>query len=240
MLASLPREVSVADPLTGEPHTVRLTRDAVLGALRGPLYAPALAAGLPYAVQQAARGRFEALLGLNNLLGARGPNRLAEGMHLSVVCAEDLPRKPGGALPAGADFGQTFAQQYAQTCAYWPRGEVPAEFYTVPTSRTPVLVLSGGLDPVTPPRHGARVAQALGETALHVVVPNAGHGLMGLGCLRDLVYRFIDAHEDAQALALDTTCASDIPRPPAFVPVQPVPGTSGAGAAVLQPSGSRS
>ena len=234
MLASLPREVSLADPLTGELHTVRLTRDAALGALRGSLYAPALAAGLPYAVQQAARGRFEALLGLSNLVGARGPNRLAEGMHLSVVCAEDLSGRPGAALPAGVNFGQTLAQQYTQTCAYWPRGEVPAAFYIVPASRTPVLVLSGGLDPVTPPRHGARVAQALGNKALHVVVPNAGHGLMGLGCLRDLVYRFIDAPEDAQALALDTTCASAIPRPPAFVPVQPVSGTS-----VLKPSGSR-
>jgi pimeloyl-ACP methyl ester carboxylesterase len=231
ILASLPREVSLADPLTGESHTVRLTRDAVLGALRGPLYAPALAAGLPYAVQQAARGRLEALMGLSNLLGARGPNLVAEGMHLSVVCTEDLSGKPWAAPPAGADFGQTFAQQYAQTCAYWPRGEVTSEFYTVPTSHTPVLVLSGGLDPVTPPRHGARVARALGDKALHVVVPNAGHGLMGLGCLRDLVYRFIDAPEDAQALALDTTCASAIPRPPAFVQVQ--------GAAVLQPSGSR-
>ena len=221
MLAGLPREVLLADPLTGEPHTVRLSRDAVLGALRGPLYAPALAAGLPFAVQQAARGRFEPLLGLSSLLGARGPNRLAEGMHLSVVCAEDLPRPPGAAVPAGADFGQTFAQQYAQTCAYWPRGAVPTEFYTVPASRSPVLVLSGALDPVTPPRHGARVAQALGAQATHVVVPNAGHGVMGLGCLRDLVFRFIDAPDDVQALALNTTCASAMPRPPAFVPVQP-------------------
>ena len=105
---------------------------------------------------------------------------------------------------------------------------MPAEFYTVPNSRSPVLVLSGGLDPVTPPRHGARVVQALGDQALHVVVPNAGHGLMGLGCLRDLVYRFVDAPEDAQALAVDTTCASAIPRPPAFVPVQPGAGASGA------------
>jgi pimeloyl-ACP methyl ester carboxylesterase len=234
VLAGLPRRVSLADPLTGEPQTVQLTRDTVLGALRAPLYAPALAAGLPYAVQQAARGRFDALLGLSSLLGGRGPHRLAEGMHFSVVCAEDLSGRAGAALPAGADFGQTFAQQYAQTCAYWPRGGVAAAFYTVPASRSPVLVLSGSLDPVTPPRHGARVAQALGEKALHVVVPNAGHGVMNLGCMRDMLYRFIDAPTAAQALALDTTCARAIPRPPAFVPVQPVPG-----APVLNPSGSR-
>jgi pimeloyl-ACP methyl ester carboxylesterase len=229
VLAGLPRTVSLADPLTGDLQTVPLTRDTVLSALRSPLYAPALAAGLPYAVQQAARGRFEALLGLSSLTGARGSQRLAEGLHFSVVCAEDLPSKAVAAVPAGADFGLALAQQYAQTCAYWPRGEVPAAFYTLPVSRSPVLLLSGGLDPVTPPRHGARVARALGAQATHVVVPQAGHGVMNLGCLRDLLFRFIEAPSDAQALALDTSCAHAVPRPPAFVPVQPVPVNRGVG-----------
>ena len=44
-----------------------------------------------------------------------------------------------------------------------PRGVVPAAFYSVPTSATPVLLLSGGLDPATPPRHGERVARAIGH-----------------------------------------------------------------------------
>jgi hypothetical protein len=30
--------------------------------------------------------------------------------------------------------------------------------------------------------------------------------------------RFIDAAEDAAALALDTNCLAAIPRPPAFIP----------------------
>jgi pimeloyl-ACP methyl ester carboxylesterase len=48
---------------------------------------------------------------------------------------------------------------------------VPADFYRVPASPVPVLLLSGAIDPVTPPRHGQRVAQALGGNARHVVVP---------------------------------------------------------------------
>ncbi len=218
LLAGLPREVALTDPLSGEVQRAVMTRQLLLDAVRGPLYAPALAAALPYAVQQGARGRFEALLGLSTMLGARGPNRLAEGMHFSVVCAEDRARMEG-ATPSGGDFGQAFAQQYLQACSYWPRGEVPAAFYTLPTRATPVLLLSGGLDPVTPPRHGARVARALGASARHVVVPNAGHGVMNLGCMHDVLFRFIDASDDAAALAVDAGCASAVPRPPAFVPV---------------------
>ncbi|MFZ4480209.1 MAG: alpha/beta hydrolase [Rhodoferax sp.] len=221
LLASLPREVPVADPLSGEVQRVLLTRQSLLDGVRGPLYAPALAAALPYALQQAAQGRFEALLGLGTMLEQRGPRRMAEGMHFSVLCAEDLPRM-NAETPGGADFGQAFSQQYLRTCGYWPRGAVPAAFYTVPPTAAPALLLSGGVDPVTPPRHGARVAKALGASARHVVVPNAGHGVLSLGCMHELLFRFVDAPEDAAALALDTGCASAIPRPPAFVPVHAV------------------
>jgi pimeloyl-ACP methyl ester carboxylesterase len=110
---------------------------------------------------------------------------------------------------------------YRQVCAKWPRGKVPAEFHSLPASKAAVLLLSGGLDPATPPRHGARVAQALGPLARHVVVANAGHGVMALPCVRELVFRFIDAVDDRDAVALEAGCAADVPRPPAFLPVSP-------------------
>jgi hypothetical protein len=82
-----------------------------------------------------------------------------------------------------------------------------------------VLLLSGGIDPATPPRHGARVAQALGPKARHVVVPQAGHGVMSLGCMPEVMQRFFDASDDAAALAVDARCVQSIPRPPVFRPV---------------------
>jgi hypothetical protein len=82
-----------------------------------------------------------------------------------------------------------------------------------------VLIMSGGLDPVTPPRHGERVARALGANALHVVVPHAGHGVMSISCMRDVLYRFIDAEEDDEALAVDASCARNVPRPLAYQPL---------------------
>ena len=216
---SLPRSATLPDALTGEPEPIEITREVLLGALRGPLYVPALAAALPAAIDAAAAGRYEPLVGLAALLSSRKGATWAMGMHFSVVCAEDLPRLASTGDAPGADFGRDFARLYERVCADWPRGEVSTAFYAVPPSRSPVLLLSGGLDPATPPRHAARVAAALGPKALAVVVPNAGHGVMGLGCMREVVFRFVDAADDAGAAAVDAGCATRIPRPPAFRPV---------------------
>ncbi len=219
LLLSLPRTVTVSHPLTGQPETFTLTRQMLLAAVRGPLYAPSLAAALPVAISDAAQGRFNALAGLNGMLASRRGGGLFAGMHFSVVCAEDAPRLPLSAEAIGRDFGDESARFYRRVCDAWPRGEVPAAFYRVTESPAPVLLMSGGLDPVTPPRHGERMAQALGPKARHAVVPNAGHGVMQLGCMRDVLHRFIDADSEAEALAVDASCAVGIPRPLAFEPV---------------------
>lgn len=219
LLASLPRQVSVRHPLTGRRETVTAGRELVLALLRAPLYSPALAAALPYALAEAARGRFEALVGLASALSSARSGRVAEGMHFSVVCSEDLPRlAPGVDVPA-ADFGDSFAVQYTRVCADWPRGDVPAAFYTLPPAPAATLLLSGGADPATPPRHGQRVAAALGAKARHVVVAQAGHGVMALPCIRDVLFRFIDAATDEAALKVDADCARSLPRPAPFAPM---------------------
>ncbi|MFT3954223.1 MAG: alpha/beta hydrolase [Piscinibacter sp.] len=221
LLGSLPRVVAVADPLSGRPESFTLSRELLLGAVRAPLYVPTLSAALPAAIAAAAEGRFEPLAALAGVLSRRGGPRLYTGMHFAVICAEDAPRIAGAASAPARDFGNGLAPLYEQACAGWPRAAVPEAFYRVGTAAAPVLLLAGGIDPATPPRHAKRVAEALGAKARLVLVPNAGHGLLGSGCVPDLLYRFIDAADDAQALALDAACITGIPRPPAFVP--PVP-----------------
>lgn len=227
--ASLPRPVTVVHPLTGRDESLLLDLPLLEGLVRAPLYAPVLAAALPQALADAAAGRFTPLLGLALALGggARGGS-LAQGLHHAVVCNEDLPRVPAAdAAPSTASaasmatapradpaFGATALARYHQACAGWPRAEVPASFYQVPPSPQPVLLLSGARDPATPPRHGQRVAQALGAQARHVVVPNAGHGVLGLACVRDLVFRFVD--DAAAPASIDTRCLQSLPSPPSF------------------------
>ena len=228
VLQNLPLQVLLPHPLTGRPEPVRLQRETVLGMLRAPLYAPALAAGLPAAVAEAAAGRWAPLAALASAVGGAGGG-LATGLHFSVVCAEDLgpnappadPADGAAALDSENVFGASFAQLYRQVCADWQRGAVAPAFYNMPPATAPVWLLSGGLDPVTPPRHGQRAALALGARARHSVVDNAGHGVTGLGCVRDAVARFISTDDDQASLGVAATgadCAATVPRARVFVP----------------------
>ena len=226
LLQGLPRAVSVNHPVTGLPERFTLTRDMLLRGIRTPLYVPTLAAALPAAITAAAsQGRFEGVMGLAGAMGSRKAMRVAMGMHFSVVCAEDVPRLTAATDKPGADFGGADASFYTQACQNWPKGDVPPAFYTVGPTRSPVLLLSGGADPATPPRHGERMAQALGaqnkSLVQHVVVPQAGHGVAAVGCMNEILFRFIDAKQDSTALPQDASCATRIPRPTVFVPPQP-------------------
>lgn len=215
--ASLPREWTVRHPVTGEAEPQTVTAEVLDTVLRGPLYSPVLASALPQAMDEATQGRLEPLAGLAHAAsGRRGGTGVAMGMHFSVVCAEDAPRLPP---PAGQE--DPLLRRYRDVCADWPRGSVPAAFYTLPPAPVPVLLLSGGLDPATPPRHGERVAAALGPRARHVVVPNAGHGVAMLPCMRDVLYRFVDTADEAAALdrvSADAACAVQVPAPLPFAP----------------------
>ncbi len=217
LLASLPRSVTLADPRSGRPLTVMLTRERLLSAVRAPLYAPALAAALPAALAAARDGRYEPLAALAGALAPRRTGRLAAGMHFSVLCSEDLPPAGVAAEAPARDFGRGLAPLYERACADWPRGALPPGYARIASSASPVLLLSGGLDPVTPPRHAERVAAALGPQARHVVAPNAGHGVLTGGCGAELLFRFIDAADDAAALAPELRCVGAMPRPPAYL-----------------------
>jgi pimeloyl-ACP methyl ester carboxylesterase len=229
LLAALPQPVSLPHPISGRQEVVTMQRSSLLALVRAPLYVPVLASALPAAIAEAHAGRWAPLATLASALGGGRAGRVYTGMHLSVVCAEDLgaaappidPADAAAAAAPGNDFGDTFARHYREACADWPRGSVSPAFYTLPErapDAAPVWLLSGGLDPVTPPRHGERVARALGPRARHIVVSNAGHGVANLGCVRDAVQRFITTDDDAAALALDADCAAAVPRPLAFVP----------------------
>ena len=221
LLDRLPVTVNLPQPVSGRPEPVTLDRDTVLGLLRAPLYQPALAAALPAVLAEAAAGRWAPLLALANPLGGTAASAIASGQHHAVVCNEDLgPQVPGADAAAGAAstvFGDSLLRQYRQACAGWPRATLDPAFYRVPRAAAPTWLLSGGLDPVTPPHHAERVALALGPLARHTVVANAGHGVTALGCLADAVARFI-TDDDVAKLPTGADCAKAVPRPLVWQP----------------------
>lgn len=217
--------VEATHPLTGEIETLLLDRTVLAGVLRAPLYAPPLAAVLPYALAQAGRGDYDPLFALTAALAGRVGDNFAELMHFAVVCAEDLPRVDAAARAEAARtrFGSGFIDLYARACRQLPVRAVPAEFYAPPPAaqiaQVPVLLLSGAADPVTPPRHGEAVKATL-PRALHLVAPHLGHGITHHGCAPDLVARFV---RQASFDGIDDACLQAIPAPPAFQPITVAP-----------------
>jgi pimeloyl-ACP methyl ester carboxylesterase len=76
-----------------------------------------------------------------------------------------------------------------------------------------VLLLSGELDPVTPPRYGEAVARHL-PNGRHLVLRGQGHSVMATGCVPRLVARFVDT---ADARSLDAGCLDRLAAPPPFL-----------------------
>ena len=216
-LARHPEQVSITDPVTGEQDSIRVTESVFLSGLFRPLYLPELASVLPFGITMAAAGDFNALLAQNLELAQDVSDNLSVGMHLSVLCSEDIPRITQEDLDqAGKSFfGRALVDDFIRACKWWPRGEVPSDYYEPVRSDAPVLILSGGVDPATPSRHAEEVAAML-PNSRQFVAPNLAHGVSLHGCAPRLIERFIRAGSAAQ---VDGSCLARIPRPLFLLPV---------------------
>jgi len=208
-----PRTVTFTDPKTGATATDTLTADGVRAVARLFAYQPETAAILPLVLHEAAQGRPQALVAHGRLMLSALSAQIAHGMQLSVMCTEDAPFLKPDPDDTGTVLGPIFVEAILAQCASWPRGALPEDFHRPVVSDRPVLILSGELDPVTPPRYGDQVLKEL-RRARHLVVPNVGHIAMMRGCMPRLAAQFIDTLDPQ---ALDATCLDRMPAVPAFV-----------------------
>ena len=95
----------------------------------------------------------------------------------------------------------------------WPKGELAPGFGEPVTSDKPVLLLSGELDPVTPPAWADDAKKTLSHSA-HFTVPGVGHGASAVGCVPKLISDFLDK---GAVEGLDGACVAKQKRPPFFV-----------------------
>jgi pimeloyl-ACP methyl ester carboxylesterase len=216
-LSGRPIRAAIQNPRTGERDVISVTENVFLSGLFRPLYVAELASLLPLGVSSAAGGDFNPLLAQNLEFADDISENLAVGMHLSVLCAEDIPRITPADV-AGAThsfFGRALVDDFVRACAKWPRGNIPADFYEPVRSAVPTLILSGGIDPATPPRHGEEVAKTLSNVK-HFVAPQIGHGVSLHGCAPRLIESFV---RKANPQTLDGRCLERIPRPLFVLPL---------------------
>lgn len=214
-LENEPIRATLTHPVSGAREDVTLDRQHFLGALRGLLYTPDLSALLPLALDRAIKGDLSAFLALATELQDGFDRSMATGMFLSVVCSEDVPfyrREDVVRESAATLFGAKDALEMMDGCARWPRADVPRSFRDPVESDVPVLLLSGDLDPVTPPSWAEDAKKTLRRSA-SVVFTGTAHTAATSACARRIAARFVDSGSERD---LDTACASKIARPPFF------------------------
>jgi len=180
----------VHDPVTGEKTLLTLTRAKFYGAIRMALYQTNVRALVPHAIHQAAKGNYQPLLGLYALTtdGAG----MAMGMHASVVCGEDIHRiTPAMREQAKTSYvGKTMLDSLEASCSVWKVPPVDASFSEPIKSDIPTLLLSGEIDPATPPSWGELAMEKL-TNAKHFVAPYATHGVAYQSCANNLVAELV-------------------------------------------------
>ena len=211
-LRQKPEQVAYHDPVTNDMREGQLTAEAVAGVVRLHAYAPQMFAMLPMLLAAAEEGRYETLMAQARMVEQLVGEQISIPLQLSVSCAEDEPWLQ--ARPADRDtlIGTAFVDMTHAQCSVWPRGSAPADFHAPVKAAQPVLMLSGELDPVTPPRYGAEVGKTLPQSR-HLVLRGQGHSVMGIGCTPKLIGQFI---ERADAKQLDASCLDQLMYVPPF------------------------
>ncbi len=194
------------------PRTARRTQMTLLPSrflqtVRAALYAGDSRSRLPFLIDSADQGNWRPfmaqMIGASDI-SADGP---AIGLMLSVTCAEDIPQltpaliadEEGNSFLAGSEI-----KLVSRWCRFIDVPKAPRQAATL--IQAPVLLLSGSLDPVTPPRRAESALKHMAR-AQHFVVENAGHGISQLGCAPRLLREFLDRPEQA----LDGKCLKEIP-----------------------------
>jgi pimeloyl-ACP methyl ester carboxylesterase len=210
-LEKSPAQFDLRNPISGTTQPVTLSRGMFIANLRPLLYIPALAAQFPSMIHHVFKndwtGYGAAILNLN----VQFERILARGMSFSVICAEDVPNITETEIKnetQGTALGDFQVRLYQKACQEWPRGSTPKDFFAAIHSDVPVLLISGVLDPATPPEMAQHAAADLPHSRL-VAIQEGTHGT-GSPCIDGLIAKFV---VQGSVDGLDPTCTNDIHLP---------------------------
>lgn len=218
-LNTSPISISLQDPETGQRAAARLDGDTLVEVLFQAFYLPNSYAYFPKLVANLEAGDYAFVEGIWPLIAFN--RSISEGMYFSVICAEDAEFDPAelaldGVRPYFAENADEELRSYSDACEIWKVTQLPPEVNDPVSGDTPVLLLSGHYDPITPPDF-AEVASASLPNDTHVIDPTGSHGV-AFGepdlCMESILDQFLDAPE----LTPDTTCLSEI-EPQEFAPI---------------------
>ncbi|WP_158224626.1 alpha/beta hydrolase [Agaribacterium haliotis] len=203
-------QLQLEDLNTGLNQHRDFSHEQLVGMIRLSLYSDESMALLPLLLYQASNGNVAPLArtawSYQDSLG----EAINLGMHNAVVCSEDYPfyRQQDIDIPdlERSYMGPMLHRALVKMCERWPQGPVDDDFKQLVSSDKPVLLISGELDPITPPAYAERAKEKL-TNARHVVLPGQGHSASIIACAPDLVAEFVNR---ASAEALPIGCVIEL------------------------------
>jgi pimeloyl-ACP methyl ester carboxylesterase len=212
-VADGPLQLAISNPRTAAPLTVTMNSRRFLMTVHNILYAALDGRRLPFLIHSAHQGRWEPFIARSNAASDfSADGKLSPLLYLAVTCPEDLARLTPELYSEDAKGSFLGAPQTGRLLQLCRLLKLPA---ASPASdaviEAPALMLSGGLDPVTPPRRAIAAGKTM-SAAQHMVVQSAGHGVSSLGCVPRLLREFVDT----PTKTVDATCLTKLPAP-AFV-----------------------
>jgi pimeloyl-ACP methyl ester carboxylesterase len=188
--------MTIDDPDSGLPLKIEFNRNMLNASLRFLSYSAAQASLLPALIHGASQGAFAPLAAQTIMTARQVGDQLASGMQNTVICSEDVPFFAAANIDRAA-LSRTYqgADQLdalREICKLWPRGPVDADLHSPLRSDIPTLLLSGEVDPVTPPADAERAARGLAHHR-HLILSGEGHGQVATGCVPKLMAEFLDA-----------------------------------------------
>jgi pimeloyl-ACP methyl ester carboxylesterase len=208
-LAQEPAQVNIAHPRLGTQTKFVISEAKLLGTLRTQLYSVATRSLVPLVIHQAYLGNYMPLAGL--VAQSEGGQGIYLGLLFNIACNEDFPKISAADFEQDANnnFGGDDAHfGFKMVCPLWPQYRPSEDFYQPVTADIPTLILSGNLDPVTPPSNGEHSAKSLPNNH-HIVVENASHTVAMNTCAGDIINEFLTSLKPKE---LDESCLDDVPN----------------------------
>jgi pimeloyl-ACP methyl ester carboxylesterase len=211
-------EAEVRENGNGSKQRVKISRAAIGPTIRSMLQSNDTAAKIPLLLHQAAQGDYAPLAEMA-LTIRRGFSKLVSiGMFLAVATPEDVaisdPAEVARAS-AGTFLRDDYYRQLQRLAPLFPPREMPADYRAPVKSAVPTLLISGFVDPATPPSGGDEVGN-ISRTACMSSHATGSHSYGGMSpCIDDIMAEFV---ERGTMMGVDTSCAGKIKRPPFALP----------------------
>lgn len=188
-----PLAINYVDPINQLPAKLNLSAKGFSLLIFNALYSRDLTVLLPQAISDAERGDYRVVAALFSMaIEQMQKINIADAMHFSVLCNEDwhfISATDVATTPPF--FGLNAIKDRHAVCEFWPKADLPENYWLPVRSDVPALLLSGRQDPVTPETWAEHVALGL-PNSTRLLATGGNHGVSYEGCLPQIIARFIE------------------------------------------------